>query len=336
MSELVIKEFDANTKLAMYGDKHTREILSNLIPDEPKLPFSTHCKVYNDGSHFVAVEKIKTYKHRKTNTEFVEEKRFFDELYIYYLMQGKKHNQLFPLLKETIAFHFPELECIDEFVTKNIKRARHNYFSRIKRLKRKANLNVWNKWVTITYDPKKHTATTFKTKLRKCLSNLHSRRKWNYMGVFELAPETNRLHFHALMYIPPNEMIGEIKEITDYSTAQHKMQTTHSNTFFAETFGRNDFEDITKEDIKNGTTIEYLTKYISKTNEKIIYSRGIPSELDLFVEDQDIASKYVDYCVKYVLFDDCFDLYANYSPFKHKPNIYKQSNFFDLLPCQSG
>ena len=37
------------------------------------------------------------------------------------------------------------------------------------------------------------------------------------MGVFENAPETERLHFHALMYIPDGEMIGNIYEKKDYN-----------------------------------------------------------------------------------------------------------------------
>lgn len=281
-------------------------------------PFGKACKVYNDGNHFVAVPSFIGNNNNVGGRKKTDEEKFFDEMYSCLLLENIKPKNMFCPLKDAILEKYPNMEDIDDFVEKNIKRQSHNYFSRIKRLKRKANLNIWNKWVTITYDPKKHTELTFRKKLRKCLSNLHSRRGWNYMGVFELAPETNRLHFHALMYIEDNQMIGKIEEKQDYSTAQHKMQVTHSNSFFADAFGRNDFEELTEADIKSGRTLEYLTKYISKTGEKIIYSRGIPSELSLFVDNQDIATEYYDYGVKFVLFDNCINKYGVYTPYEPK------------------
>lgn len=99
------------------------------------------------------------------------------------------------------------------------------------------------------------------------------------MGVFERAPETGRLHFHALLYVPDGEMIGTITEKQDYSTKQHKMQTTHENDFFAERFGRNDFAELSAGELQHGNTIGYILKYIGKTGEKITYSRGIRGEI---------------------------------------------------------
>lgn len=333
MSNCELCKNDNYAKIAMTEYK-LKEKLSPLF-NVQKLSFSMHCKVYNDGSHFVAVEKRNCFRPHNKNNENLEERHFFNKLYNHYQTQGVKKKQIPALLKDTVAYHFPKLEKIDEFIDENIKRVRHNYFSRVKRLKRKANLNIWNKWVTITYDPTFHDETTFRNKLRKCLSNLHSRRNWKYMGVFERAPETNRLHFHAIMYIPKDEMIGEINEKKDYSTTQHKMQITHSNSFFENKFGRNDFVDLSDNEIKNGSLVEYLTKYIGKTNEKIVYSRGIPSELELCIDKEDIASEYIDYCVKYVIFDDCMDNNGTYMPLKKIYKEYKQSDFFDLLPCQS-
>ena len=162
--------------------------------------------------------------------------------------------------------------------------------------------------MTITYDDKKHTEDSFRKKLRKCFSNLHSRRDWKYMGVFERAPETGRLHFHALVYVPEGEMVGSLELRKDYSTSQHKMQETICNTFFEDTFGRNDFEPLSLTDINNGRALEYLTKYLHKTNDKIVYSRGIPSEIykdDL--TENDIATDMLDFVQKFVLFDDAID-----------------------------
>lgn len=52
------------------------------------------------------------------------------------------------------------------------------------------------------------------------------------MGLFENAPETERLHFHVLMYIPDGEMIGIIYEKKDYDKKSGKMTETRINTFF--------------------------------------------------------------------------------------------------------
>lgn len=195
-----------------------------------------------------------------------------------------------------------------------------------KRFRRKAYLNKWNYFVTITYDDKKHDEESFRKKLRRCLSNLHTRRGWKYMGVFEHAPETHRLHFHALMYIPDGEMIGNVAELRDYSTAQGQMQVTHSNTFFADSFGRNDFEKLNEQELRHGGTINYLLKYISKTGERIVYSRGIPTAICMKVKDKDIATSMEDYVTKYLLFDDVIKYERDIARYKTK-----QMTFIDIF-----
>ena len=127
---------------------------------------------------------------------------------------------------------------------------------------------------------------------------------WRYMGVFENAPETERLHFHALMYIPDGEMIGSIYEKNDYNKKSGKMTITRINTFFEDVFGRNDFRPVNEKEITHGNTINYLLKYLSKSGEKIVYSRGIPSEVCIKIKDRDIAGEMFDYVEKVVLFDD--------------------------------
>ena len=296
-------------------------------------PFGKWCKVYSDGNHFVGTMTKHHDKKYQKQIKITDETRFFDELYIIACKNGLTHKALYDFMKDNMLDKFPYMENeIDAFVEKHIKMKIHNFYSRIKRFKRKAYLNKWNKFVTITYDDKKHTAESFKRTLRKCLSNLHCRRGWNYMGVFEYAPETQRLHFHALMYIPDGQMVGEIVEKQDYSTAQKKMQKTLINTFFEKKFGRNDFEDLTEEDIKHGHALEYLTKYLHKTNEKIVYSRGIPTELSMYIENTDIVTEFVDYVLKFVLFDDCI-CDCKYTPYK--PPRYEQSNIFELGLCCS-
>ena len=200
---------------------------------DPFIPKKRKYKIYNDGGHYIA-----SLVYPKNRKESVKHKKnemcaFFDSVYFDALKQTLTDNEIFAYVKEKLTEQYGIIDNIDNFILSQMARLKHNFFSRIKRFKRKANLNYWNYFVTITYDSKKHDDVSFRKKLKKCLANLHSRYGWKYMGVFELSPEKQRLHFHAIMYIPDNKMIGEITEVTDYSTAQHKMQTAFVNSFFA-------------------------------------------------------------------------------------------------------
>lgn len=293
-----------------------------------KNPFDTRklYKVYNDGGHFVAtaVWQSVSYNYGK-NCKMAIFNDYFNSIYFDAYKNGLRSQALFDFLKTQMLSKFPQMQDIDNYVADKIKQKKNNYYNRLKRFRRKANLNYWNYFVTITYDDKKHSAESFRLKLKKCLSNLHTRNGWRYMGVFELSP-TGRLHFHAIMYIPNGKMIGKIDKINDYSTAQHKMQTTHLNTFFADKFGRNDFAQITEYEIKHGRALDYLTKYLSKTNERIIYSRAIPTEIYKLIDDKDFATTIFDFVVKYILFDDVLDCKTD---IMHFP--IKQATIFEYL-----
>ena len=127
------------------------------------------------------------------------------------------------------------------------------------------------------------------------------------MGVFEYAPETGRLHFHGLLYVPDGEQIGTISEKTDYSTAQQKMQTYCENDFFARNFGRNDFVALSADQLKYGSALQYILKYIDKTDEKVCYSRGIPTEICKQLSCDEIITNFFDFVEKFVLFDNVVD-----------------------------
>lgn len=265
-------------------------------------------KIYNDGGHHIATlcKPSKDIYPRDRNPK-TDLDCFFDEQYLIAVKEGLNKKQLFDFVKTKIIEEFGECLNLDEYITKRIKVKLHNYFARIKRFKRKANLNHWNYFTTFTYDDEKQDEDLFKQRLRKCLSNLHTRRGWKYMGVFERAPITGRLHFHAIMYIPDGEMVGEIEERKDYSTAQHKIQTTYCNTFFEKSFGRNDFKSIKQEELRAGLILNYLIKYINKTNERIVYSRGIKSEICMKLNVNQIVCTFLDFVNKFVLYDDVID-----------------------------
>ena len=266
-------------------------------------------KVYHDGGHYIAQPLYDTVHFRVKNLTLGRDTRnmLFNNLYSNALNDGLKGDDLKDYIKSGLLNLFPDDGGIDEYIEKMSERFIANLHKRVKRFKRKMNLNRWNYFVTFTYDDAKHDEESFRRKLRKTLSNLFTRRGWKYIGVFERAPDTGRLHFHGVFYIPDGEMLGKLELKRDYSTASGHMQETVENTFFSSNYGRNDFKELSAFDMKSGRTANYLLKYISKTNEKLICSRGVPSAIFMKLSDDDLAAEMQDYVTKYVLFDDVVD-----------------------------
>ena len=202
---------------------------------------------------------------------------------------------------------YPASSTLRKYILEKIDKKQRNLWKRIKRFKRKVNMNRWTHFVTFTCDPKKHTQESFMKKLRKCLSNLHTRRGWKYMGVFEYGELNGSIHFHALIYIPEGEMIGELVKKREYSTKRGERRTRYGNTFFDEYFGMSDFQEVNPILLKRGGTSRYLVKYIMKSGEKALYSRGTPAEICKELSENDEVGTYFDYVTKYVLWDDVLD-----------------------------
>lgn len=167
----------------------------------------------------------------------------------------------------------------------------------------------FNYFCTFTYSDEKHTEESFKKALQTCLRNLCYRKEWKYMGVWERSPEKQRLHFHGLFYIPENAMVGELFEKTDYDLRNHRMRTTVQNTFFNKKYGRSDFEEILPIENNLERELSYLMKYIEKSGEKIVYSKGLFQYFISDIMDEDIVSTIGQEEKKLLLFDDfnCWD-----------------------------
>jgi len=232
---------------------------------------------------------------------------YFDELYLLAIKEGLSKKELKSFLFDNLSERCNSKENLEGYIEERLEMKRNNLYARKKRFRRKAFLNEWNYFVTFTYDDSLHDECSFKKSLRKCLSNLHTRRGWLYMGVFERAPETGRLHFHGLFNIPEGQMLGGLYECRDYSKKNHKMVITHPNPFFELKFGRNDFSRIDEKELRSGRTLSYILKYIEKTDERIIYSRGIPTDFMTVLNDSDIAAEMEDFVLKMILFDDVID-----------------------------
>lgn len=306
------------------------------IRKSEKLPFSVddRYKIYNDGGHYVATRVFQScvsnsYKQKPKCREDID--ILFDSLYMQAqkdgLKDGKIDKSLTDFIRNGILRLFPDFPDLNSFIANKIKRKRHNLAVRKKRARRKAYMGKWNYLVTFTYDDKKHTVQTFRRKLKKCLFNLAVRRRWRCMGYFETGKETDRLHFHCLMYIPTGEMVGTITERKDYSTEHGKMQITHVNSFFEKTFGRNDFMELSDGELRHGNALEYILKYIGKSNERLVCIGKVPTEIYKRLTVNDIVTEFTDYVTKYVLFDDIVDFGRDVL----RQTKYKQMTIVDLI-----
>lgn len=264
-------------------------------------------KVYSDGNHYIAIppDNFPRYKKRRKPKPKKEEKHDtpkekFETAYTESQSLPRRERKKY--IKEQMNDCFLTKEEINAFVNGNIERKKNNAIKRRIRLWRKVNLQQWNYFVTFTYSDELHTEESFKKKLQNTLKHLVARKGWKYIGVWERSPEKQRLHFHGIFYIPNNGMIGELVEVKDYSTKQHKVQTTLQNTHFQKHFGRNDFEPITEQEITQ--SVRYLLKYIEKSNERLVYGGKLPTYIVSDILDDDIICPYGVDDRKAILFDN--------------------------------
>ena len=192
-------------------------------------------------------------------------KDIFEALYKKYIFTDKRKRK-----REIIRGLLPyskDYEAAKLFTELNLRRKRNNLIARRIRMTRKANLQEFNCFVTITYNSAIHTEDSFRNKLRTTLSHFCDRKGWRYMGVWERSPEKMRLHFHGIFYIPDGTLSGEMEDINSFNFTTRRRQITKQNSFFAKRFGRNDFEKIEDKN-RLGDALAYIMKYIEKSGEK--------------------------------------------------------------------
>ena len=261
-------------------------------------------KVYFDGSHYIGIPHEKQpWKKRKNK---LKEKNIHEEKVkeIYKESTGTKKEKIENTINK-VNEEINDIEKSTQLVNETLEREKRNRIVRYTRLIRKIRLQVWTHFCTFTYDSNKLTEEQFRKKFLNCLRHLAHRKNWKYVGVFERSPDLKRLHFHGIFLI--SQMIGEIVETKDYSTKTHQMQIARQNTFFLERFGRNDFRPLDQHSIQDA--IGYITKYINKTGEKVLYSRGLQTYFITDIVENDVACTTGQEDRKIVLFDDfnCFD-----------------------------
>ena len=192
----------------------------------------------------------------------------------------------------------------EEYVEQGSERKKTNAIRRKVRLSRKVNLQrEWTFFCTFTFSDEKHTEDSFRKSLRNTLKHLVNRKGWKHIGVWERGGANGRLHFHGIFFIPSGGMVGELVEIGDYSTKDHRMQTANQNTYFLERYGRNDFQPLgSPQEIQH--SLEYLMKYIEKSGERLIYGGKLPTYFESDILDEDVICHYGKDDRKAILADD--------------------------------
>ena len=258
-------------------------------------------KVYNDGSHYVAIPKGafpsgKGCKRRVTKptgqqpptTESppVTTKERFETAYKESQSLHKRERKAH--IKSALKGDFTDKATLNAFVDKNLERVKTNAIKRKVRLMRKLRLQRWDYFITFTYSDELHTEETFRKKLANTLKHLVARKCWKYVGVWERGNDTDRLHFHGIFHIPKDKMTGKLEEVKDYDTRNHRMQTTLQNTHFLKHFGRNDFKRICHPDDVS-SAVKYITKYMEKSGERLVYGGKLPTFFKSDILEDDIA-----------------------------------------------
>ena len=67
--------------------------------------------------------------------------------------------------------------------------------------------------------------------------------------------------------------------------------------------------------------VNYILKYLLKSGEKIVYSRGVPTDFLADLGDEEIAAELVDFVRKFVLFDDTFTLWSEPDTDTEEPEV---------------
>ena len=250
-------------------------------------------KIYYDGSNWIAIphtERPYRQRRRRKQPEKSEELQQFEERFE--KVKGGRKSRKAKLLQEFTPMFKDEDEAAN-FVEQHFERLSRNRWERYKRMIRRGYTNRWNFFCTYTFDSQKHTEETFRRSLMNTLYHLADRKSWRYIGAWERGELKQRLHFHALTYIPEGGMPGVLEEHEDYSTKRHRREKSIQNSYFNERFGRSEFSKVSNV-FEVSDSIKYMLKYIAKNDEKVVYSRGLKTYIVSDVLDEDILCRMGD------------------------------------------
>ena len=234
-------------------------------------------------------EVKKSNENSEKKTRSVDIRKYFDELYKEYFEKRKAEKR--EIISNKMRAYFQDEKQLNNFLDENFERKRRNAVVRSIMNYRKANSRDFNYFCTFTYDSKKLSEEEFRRRLKYCFWNFHKRNGWEYMGVWEQGERNGRWHFHGLFDIPEGQLPGEIEEISGYSFSERKRKKIKQSKYFAERFGRNEFRDVIDEFDRN-MAISYISKYLEKSGERIVCTKGVKAYFITDVLDSDILCEY--------------------------------------------
>ncbi len=252
-------------------------------------------KVFHDGSQFIARLGTSLTPPGKRGSNIVNEayekfKVFFKEACEKNVAKWKICDYIqgrFVDTNETL-FDIPDIDTVKEF----FKRYITTIHKRKVRYERKLYFNDWSYFVTFTYSDQKMTQEEFEEQIRTKLSDLSSHKDWYYMMRWENGELGERKHLHAFVYVPDGQMVGELYKDKHFSHKRHRWEFFTNNTYFNERFGVSDWIELKNNKIAK-SLMGYFAKYMAKNDGKIIYSRGIPNEIEAEIDvDEDIITTY--------------------------------------------
>ena len=225
------------------------------------------CKVYKDGSHYIAIrpstgysgvrrkpppeepivveegceepEQVAADAEIKSQEEMAEEQAKAEErapsypqeeapaknyrvstrsdefLRLYRESFGTSRKKQYEYIASGLAPYFQNEDELRRYVDRKMECKKRAEMTRRIRCLRRASLHELSYFATFTFDDKKATESEFEKRLLTALSNLASRKGWKYMGTWERGGDTDRLHFHAILYIPEDKMIGKQNDRED-------------------------------------------------------------------------------------------------------------------------
>jgi len=280
-----------NLNVIQYTSKNFKEVFD--VPDSKgKLPPVNKWAAFEDSYGIVDVAYMSDVEYAeycidskigiyKDINKIIKE----DGFKFYSKASMKRH--VYIVIKELLFLRFSD-ELIKFAVDYYFYKSSQSFNARKKRFINKAfcNSSIWNYFATFTYDPELFKdENEFTEYMKKYLRRLAYRRKVKYMGAFEKSP-VGRTHLHVLMSLPDDYVdLLKIEEEEYYDKRSGTVKSALISQTLKKNIGRCDFKDIYSDSDDFIRVLDYICKYISKQENKILYSRGLRDEIIGKVED---------------------------------------------------
>ena len=262
-------------------DNEIAEHWQNTVFNSPKNELNADMVPSNEG---VIVKKPKR-KKVKNVTRASEFARLYPET-----KQMRRAQKINYIVKYLRPF-FQNAEATKQYVEKKVDDKYRAANTRCERFRRKADNFKFDYFATFTYDSSKMTEEEFEKKLPETLRHFVTRRDWRYMGVWERGGEKGRLHFHCILKVPQGQMVGEFETIKNYNFKHHDTRKVCQNTFFRETYGLNEFSRLLPHKVEYSRSVNYILKYVTKYDAKVVSSRGLPLYFETNITGDDAVCK---------------------------------------------